>query len=64
MQPGSRQSVKMLNRTYLGWVFKNTRTERRQDSADAAELALGPWRGAIGVGASPDRESLLIWLPR
>ena len=48
----------MPNRTYLGWVFKNTRTERRQDSAEAAEPALGPWRGAIGVGASPDRESI------
>jgi hypothetical protein len=54
----------MSNRTYLGWVFKNTRAERWYGSAEADEPALGPRRGAIGVDTNPDRELLLIWLPR
>ena len=43
----------MPNQTYLDWVIKNTRTQWWHDSAEAAELALGLERGAIGVTTNP-----------
>ncbi len=55
--------------TYLSWLIENTRTKWWHDSAEAAELALGLERGAVGVTTNPylsnlavnkDRE---IWAP-
>jgi transaldolase len=43
----------MPNNTYLDWLIKNTRTQWWHDSAEAAELALGLERGAIGVTTNP-----------
>ena len=43
----------MPNHTYLDWVIGNTRTKWWHDSAEAAELALGLERGAVGVTTNP-----------
>jgi len=46
--------------TYLDWVISNTRTQWWHDSAEAAELALGLDRGAIGVTTNPYLANLAL----
>jgi transaldolase len=43
----------MPHQTYLDWMIRNTATQWWHDSAEAAELALGLERGAIGVTTNP-----------
>ena len=42
-----------MPQTYLEWMIRHTRTQWWHDSAEAAELALGLERGAIGVTTNP-----------
>ncbi len=46
--------------TYLDWVISNTRTKWWHDSAEAAELARGLDRGAIGVTTNPFLANLAL----
>ena len=46
--------------TYLDWVISNTRTKWWHDSAEAAELALGLERGAVGVTTNPFLANLAL----
>jgi transaldolase len=46
--------------TYLDWVISNTRTTWWHDSAEAAELALGLERGAVGVTTNPFLANLAL----
>ena len=46
--------------TYLEWVARNTPTKWWHDSAEAAELALGLQRGAIGVTTNPFLANLAL----
>jgi transaldolase len=50
----------MPDRSYLDWVIQNTRTGWWHDSAEAAELALGLERGAIGVTTNPYLANLAL----
>jgi transaldolase len=50
----------MPHQTYLEWVIRNTRTQWWHDSAEAAELALGLERGAIGVTTNPYLANLAL----
>ena len=50
----------MAAKTYLDWVIRNTRTQWWHDSAEAAELALGLERGAIGVTTNPYLANLAL----
>lgn len=50
----------MAANTYLDWVIRNTRTQWWHDSAEAAELALGLERGAIGVTTNPFLANLAL----
>jgi transaldolase len=43
----------MPKTVYLDWVTQNTRTQWWHDSAEAAELAVGLERGAVGVTTNP-----------
>ena len=42
-----------MSDTYLNWVINHTRMKWWHDSAEAAELALGLSRGAVGVTTNP-----------
>jgi transaldolase len=46
--------------TYLNWVIQNTRTRWWHDSAEAAELAVGLGRGAVGVTTNPFLSNLAL----
>jgi transaldolase len=50
----------MPHQTYLDWVIHNTATQWWHDSAEAAELALGLERGAIGVTTNPYLANLAL----
>ncbi len=50
----------MPNPSYLDWVIRNTRTQWWHDSAQAAELAIGLERGAIGVTTNPYLANLAL----
>ena len=49
-----------MSDTYLNWVIGNTRTKWWHDSAEAAELALGLSRGAVGVTTNPYLSNLAL----
>jgi transaldolase len=46
--------------TYLNWVIENTKTSWWHDSAEAAELALGLERGAVGVTTNPFLSNIAV----
>ena len=50
----------MANNTYLDWVVRETKTSWWHDSAEAAELALGLERGAVGVTTNPYLSNIAI----
>ena len=50
----------MPHQTYLDWMIRNTGTQFWHDSAEAAELALGLERGAIGVTTNPYLANLAL----
>jgi len=50
----------MPHQTYLDWMIRNTGTLWWHDSAEAAELALGLERGAIGVTTNPYLANLAL----
>jgi transaldolase len=50
----------MKNTTYLDWVIGNTATKWWHDSSEAAELALGLERGAVGVTTNPFLANLAL----
>ena len=50
----------MTHQTYLDWMIRNTGTQWWHDSAEAAELALGLERGAIGVTTNPYLANLAL----
>jgi transaldolase len=54
----------MSANTYLDWVNQNTCTQWWHDSAEAAELALGLDRGAIGVTTNPYLANLALMKDR
>ncbi len=49
-----------MSDTYLNWVIQNTRTRWWHDSAEAAELATGLSRGAVGVTTNPFLSNLAL----
>ena len=50
----------MSSQTYLEWVVRETETGWWHDSAEAAELALGLERGAVGVTTNPYLANLAV----
>jgi transaldolase len=50
----------MSQQTYLEWMIRHTPTQWWHDSAEAAELALGLERGAIGVTTNPYLANLAL----
>ncbi len=49
-----------MSDTYLNWVIENTPTRWWHDSAEAAELAVGLSRGAVGVTTNPYLSNLAL----
>jgi len=50
----------MASNNYLDWVIQHTPTKWWHDSAEAAELALGLERGAVGVTTNPFLSNLAL----